>query len=210
MPCRALRRESKDKEPDDPGFAPSSVQALPPAPPAPPRTGEVHVSFQPLKEKHTDFGKPVMAGDLVFIDIENSHRKTATYNTRIKAWKKASSALRGGYLMCGDVGQAVSFRVELDSKAEEESKEEVVARIVRRQSVSSWWVRANERMVFCVLCCWELCFSPMLFRYTPCSGSNVANVSRMSPSLPPSRSLFSLADVVFACSNDSSSADLRW
>lgn len=91
--------------------------AVIPAKPASQRegSGEVELSFQP--PSYNLMGFPVHADDsLISLDVEHSYRNNAKFNTRVKTYKKNSSQLRGGYLVClpsHSASKPVTFRVEL-------------------------------------------------------------------------------------------------
>jgi hypothetical protein len=98
--------------------------------------GEVHLSFQPLAPQLQ--GTPVLAapaGSLprvlaaaattpdraatiaaaggCAIDIEYCHRKSAKFNTRLRAYKRPTSQLVGGYIVCvPDTGKPLNFVIE--------------------------------------------------------------------------------------------------
>lgn len=73
-------------------------------------SGEMHVSFQPIAPSL--MGLPVFLGDTgVSIDVEDSHRQTTKFNTRIRAYRKDSSQVRGGYLVCDASGAPMTVAI---------------------------------------------------------------------------------------------------
>jgi len=76
-------------------------------------SGECHISFQPKSHELMDMPVSVDASGFSII-IEDSHRQTTKFNCKLRAYKKSSSMLRGGYLVCSpDLGVDVEFRIEL-------------------------------------------------------------------------------------------------
>lgn len=75
-------------------------------------TGQVHISFQP--DATPLLGHPIYNKDTnISIDLEDTHQKKGSLNTRLSVYKKKSSLLAGGYLIClPNSGKPVSFTVE--------------------------------------------------------------------------------------------------
>jgi hypothetical protein len=69
-------------------------------------TGEMTVSFSHASKRA---GEPVLYGDVLFIDVQDSFRSRTTSTKRITNFKKSSSKLVGGYLVSDGSGIALSF-----------------------------------------------------------------------------------------------------